>query len=65
MIWSNTELVTYERGKQLADQQGLEFFETSAKDQRVRVKQLFERLLDIVCDRLISTGQFNFHWTDD
>ena len=50
-------VVTYERGKKLADQLGLEFFETSAKNpQNVIVKQVFERLLDIVCDGLISRG---------
>lgn len=49
--------MTYERGKQLADQLGLEVFETSAKSpQNVIVKQVFDRLLDIVCDGLISTG---------
>ena len=44
-------VVTYERGKQLADQLGLEFFETSAKD-NVNVKQVFERLVDIICDKM-------------
>ena len=44
-------VVTYERGKQLADQLGLEFFETSAKD-NVNVKQVFERLVDIICDKI-------------
>ena len=35
-------VVAYERGKQLADHLGLEFFETSAKE-NVNVKQVFER----------------------
>ena len=44
-------MVTYERGKKLADQLGLEFFETSAKD-NANVKQVFERLVDIICDKM-------------
>ncbi|KAJ7386502.1 Ras- protein Rab-3 [Desmophyllum pertusum] len=44
-------VVTYERGKKLADQLGLEFFETSAKD-NANVKQVFERLVDIICDKM-------------
>lgn len=35
-------VIAKERGKQLADQLGLEFFETSAKD-NINVKQVFER----------------------
>lgn len=30
---------------------GFEFFETSAKD-NINVKQTFERLVDIICDRM-------------
>lgn len=44
-------VVTYDRGKQLADQLGLEFFETSAKD-NINVKEVFERLVDIICDKM-------------
>ncbi|KAH0507342.1 Ras-related protein Rab-3C [Microtus ochrogaster] len=33
------------------DLQGFEFFETSAKD-NVNVKQTFERLVDIICDKM-------------
>ena len=44
-------VVSYERGKQFADQLGLEFFETSAKD-NVNVEQVFERMADIICDRM-------------
>ncbi|XP_010151822.1 PREDICTED: ras-related protein Rab-3C-like, partial [Eurypyga helias] len=40
-----------ERGKHLADQLGFEFFETSAKD-NINVKQTFERLVDIICDKM-------------
>jgi hypothetical protein len=39
---------SYERGKQLADQLGVEFFETSAKE-NINVKAVFERLVDIIC----------------
>ena len=44
-------VVSYERGRQLADQLGLEFFETSAKN-NVNVKQVFERLVDIICEKM-------------
>jgi Ras-related protein Rab-3C len=44
-------VVSFDRGKQLADQLGLEFFETSAKD-NTNVKQVFERLVDIICDKM-------------
>lgn len=44
-------VVTYDRGKQLADQLGLEFFETSAKE-NINVKSVFERLVDIICDKM-------------
>ena len=44
-------VVTYDRGKQLADQLGLEFFETSAKE-NINVKNVFERLVDIICDKM-------------
>ena len=44
-------VVSFERGKQLADQLGLEFFETSAKE-NINVKSVFERLVDIICDKM-------------
>lgn len=44
-------VVSTDRGKQLADQLGLEFFETSAKE-NVNVKCVFERLVDIICDKM-------------
>ncbi|XP_055885315.1 ras-related protein Rab-3 isoform X4 [Biomphalaria glabrata] len=44
-------VVSTERGKQLADQLGLEFFETSAKE-NINVKAVFERLVDIICDKM-------------
>lgn len=47
-------VVSQERGKQLADQLGLEFFETSAKE-NVNVKSVFERLVDIICDKMSET----------
>lgn len=31
--------------------QGFEFFETSAKD-NINVKQTFERLVDLICDKM-------------
>ena len=39
--------VTYEKEKQLAEQTGLEFFETSAKD-NVSVLRVFERLVELI-----------------
>ncbi|XP_002737446.1 ras-related protein Rab-3 isoform X1 [Saccoglossus kowalevskii] len=44
-------VVSVDRGKQLSDQLGLEFFETSAKE-NINVKQTFERLVDIICDKM-------------
>lgn len=44
-------VVTYDRGKQLAEQLGLEFFETSAKE-NINVKNVFERLVDTICDKM-------------
>lgn len=44
-------VISYDRGKQLADQLGLEFFETSAKE-NINVKNVFERLVDIICDKM-------------
>ena len=44
-------VVSAERGRQLADQLGLEFFETSAKE-NINVKAVFERLVDIICDKM-------------
>ncbi|XP_069780550.1 ras-related protein Rab-3C isoform X2 [Narcine bancroftii] len=47
-------IVSMERGKQLADQLGFEFFETSAKD-NINVKQTFERLVDIICEKMLES----------
>lgn len=44
-------VVSTERGKQLADQLRLEFFESSAKE-NINVKAVFERLVDIICDKM-------------
>uniref|UniRef100_A0A182X8H7 Ras-related protein Rab-3 n=1 Tax=Anopheles quadriannulatus TaxID=34691 RepID=A0A182X8H7_ANOQN len=44
-------VISFERGKQLADQLGVEFFETSAKE-NVHVTDVFERLVDIICDKM-------------
>ncbi|OZC07106.1 hypothetical protein X798_05911 [Onchocerca flexuosa] len=42
------------RGKQLADQLGLEFFETSAKE-NINVKAVFEKLVEIICDKMVES----------
>ncbi|KAK1800820.1 hypothetical protein P4O66_006004 [Electrophorus voltai] len=47
-------IVSAESGRLLAEQLGFEFFETSAKD-NVNVKQTFERLVDIICDKMSET----------
>lgn len=44
-------VVSMERGRQLASQLGMEFFESSAKE-NVNVKYVFERLVDIICDKM-------------
>ncbi|KAK5612970.1 Ras- protein Rab-3A [Crenichthys baileyi] len=47
-------VVASERGRQLSEQLGFEFFEASAKD-NINVKQTFERLVDIICERMTET----------
>merc|ERR1711931_216224 len=44
-------VVSTEKGKQLAEQLGFEFFETSAKE-NINVKAVFERLVDIICEKM-------------
>nr|XP_020732711.1 ras-related protein Rab-3C [Odocoileus virginianus texanus] len=44
-------VISTERGQHLGEQLGFEFFETSAKD-NINVKQTFERLVDIICDKM-------------
>ncbi|UJR28865.1 hypothetical protein I4U23_010088 [Adineta vaga] len=48
--------VTLERGQRLADQLGLEFFETSAKE-NVNVKAVFERLVDIILEKMSDASE--------
>lgn len=48
-------VVSADKGKHLAEQLGLEFFETSAKE-NLNVTQVFERLVDIICVRLSETS---------
>ncbi|XP_030220252.1 ras-related protein Rab-3A isoform X2 [Gadus morhua] len=44
-------VVAAERGRQLSEQLGFEYFEASAKD-NINVKQTFERLVDVICERM-------------
>jgi len=44
-------VVPTEDGRRLADDLGFEFFEASAKE-NVNVKQVFERLVDIICEKM-------------
>ncbi|XP_030627471.1 ras-related protein Rab-3C [Chanos chanos] len=47
-------VVSVDNGRLLAEQLGFEFFETSAKD-NINVKQTFQRLVDIICDKMSDT----------
>ncbi|XP_038626812.1 ras-related protein Rab-3D isoform X1 [Tachyglossus aculeatus] len=47
----DARVVPTEDGKRLADDLGFEFFEASAKD-NINVKQVFERLVDIICEKM-------------
>ncbi|XP_015430440.1 PREDICTED: ras-related protein Rab-3 [Dufourea novaeangliae] len=44
-------VISEERGKQLADQLGVQFFETSAKE-NINIKTVFEQLVDFICDKM-------------
>ncbi|MBN3288518.1 RAB3B protein, partial [Polyodon spathula] len=44
-------LVPAEKGRCLADQLGFEYFEASARE-NINVKQVFERLVDIICVKM-------------
>ncbi|MBN3270722.1 RAB3D protein, partial [Polyodon spathula] len=44
-------VVPTEEGRRLSDELGFEFFEASAKD-NINVKQVFERLVDIICEKM-------------
>ncbi|XP_067893237.1 ras-related protein Rab-3B [Heterodontus francisci] len=44
-------IIPPEKGKHLAEQLGFEFFEVSAKE-NINVKQVFERLVDIICEKM-------------
>jgi Ras-related protein Rab-3C len=44
-------VVSTERGRQLADQLKLHFFESSAKE-NINVKVVFETLVDIICEKM-------------
>ncbi|XP_041033297.1 RAB3D, member RAS oncogene family, a [Carcharodon carcharias] len=47
-------VVPTEDGRRLADDLGFEFFEASAKE-NINVKQVFERLVDIICVKMSET----------
>nr|XP_033779782.1 ras-related protein Rab-3D isoform X1 [Geotrypetes seraphini]XP_033779783.1 ras-related protein Rab-3D isoform X1 [Geotrypetes seraphini]XP_033779784.1 ras-related protein Rab-3D isoform X1 [Geotrypetes seraphini]XP_033779785.1 ras-related protein Rab-3D isoform X1 [Geotrypetes seraphini]XP_033779786.1 ras-related protein Rab-3D isoform X1 [Geotrypetes seraphini] len=44
-------VIPTEDGKRLADELGFEFFEASAKE-NINVKQVFERLVDTICEKM-------------
>ncbi|XP_029474563.1 ras-related protein Rab-3B isoform X2 [Rhinatrema bivittatum] len=65
-------VIPSEKGKHLAAQLGFEFFEASAKD-NIHVKQVFERLVDIICEKMsesidsdhsMGTGGRSLRFTD-
>ncbi|XP_075240326.1 ras-related protein Rab-3-like isoform X2 [Convolutriloba macropyga] len=47
-------VVKTNRGRDLADQLNIEFFETSAKE-NINVKEVFDRLVDIICERMAES----------
>jgi len=47
----NDRIVALERGKQFAEHLGLDFFETSAKE-NINVKQVFDSLVDKICNKM-------------
>ncbi|XP_001362429.1 ras-related protein Rab-3B [Monodelphis domestica] len=47
-------VVPTEKGKFLAEQLGFDFFEASAKE-NICVRQVFERLVDVICDKMSET----------
>uniref|UniRef100_A0A8C4QTF2 small monomeric GTPase n=1 Tax=Eptatretus burgeri TaxID=7764 RepID=A0A8C4QTF2_EPTBU len=49
----NERIVSEERGRELAEQLGFEFFEASAKD-NVNVKKAFEHLVDMICEKIVE-----------
>ena len=49
-------VVTSERGKKLAEELGVEFLETSAKDD-VNVERVFERLVDIILAKMSGSSE--------
>lgn len=51
-------VITTERGNRLAEQLGLDFFETSAKE-NINVKQVFDRLVDIICDKMSDQSELD------
>ncbi|CAF1592998.1 unnamed protein product [Adineta steineri] len=64
---ANERVVQSIEGKKLAEDLGLEFFETSAKE-NINVKAVFERLVDIILEKMSdapedpsgnNTGQAN------
>ncbi|CAL8088207.1 unnamed protein product [Calicophoron daubneyi] len=50
--------VSTEWGKRLAQQLGLEFFEASAKED-INVKNVFERLVDLICEKMSDNLENN------
>jgi len=48
---ANERVVQLEEGKNLAEELGLEFFETSAKE-NINVKIVFESLVDIILEKM-------------
>ncbi|CAH8530705.1 unnamed protein product [Schistosoma turkestanicum] len=51
-------VVSVDRGRNLAHQLGLEFFEASAKE-NINVKNVFDRLVDIICDKMADNAENN------
>ncbi|KAF5401420.1 RAB3A member RAS oncogene family [Paragonimus heterotremus] len=50
--------VSVDWGRRLAQQLGLEFFEASAKED-INVKNVFERLVDLICEKMSDNPDNN------
>lgn len=55
---SSTRVVSYDQAKDFAGSMGVEYFETSAKD-NTNITQTFEHLVDLISDTMAATIEKN------